>query len=668
MKILIAIIALMALTTSALARDDMQADSYNARPVTFANLGVACSHGMAPGSCMPQDDGTSGYCSNCQAFTTPCVGGGSGSYVTHQAGGWACGSSSGGGGGGGISPPAGQLGGTAGAPLLRWFPITTITTNTSAAFGAWYDCNAALTLTLPASTGNGQFVGIRNIASSGTCTIAPNSGADTIIGQTLIGIQPGQSLTFQDDFVHNWNATLNLSPSGATPGGYTCANITINGAGQILSASNGTCTSPAVTITAGPPLTASLTGSNYDIELSGIVPQANGGTNTVFGPDGMYRVFGNDPTTGTAMGQLVMLSAADTVITAPMGTVSGVIGTCYSGCGTTGTSVIKMGGLLTCIYDGAPVPGHYAQVSTTQNGKCTDSGFAPPTRPTSGTQIIGIVDSTANFANSLNTIFFPSDQKASGGGTTYTAIPPITIDGSNNIGLTGVVPTIFGGTGNSTGPIGLVRQFTNDAVTGTLTSRLVSYTSAQTMIKTSAGASAGAMGVCQSGCGIGGQNVVQFNGVGTCVFDGAHVPGNYAIISSSVAGDCTDSGIAPPSRPPPGTQIIGLILNAGNFVNSLNILLFGPDQANGATAAAAITSGSIAAGAYLDVPLTWTSAFADTNYTAVCDVKDTTDVNGPGLAADHISVQSTTGISVTIHNGSSTSAVTGTVGCHAEHN
>lgn len=188
--------------------------------VTFSNLGT-------------EADGRLKYCSDCTA-TTPCAASGTGAVAQGVNGGWACAAP---GSGGGISPPVGQIGGSTGTPLLRWILGGTITTNTTAAFGTWYECNGTLNLTLPTSSATGEFVGVRNIGLT-TCTVLP-AGVQTILGSANLSVLPGESYVLQDDFSGNWTVPQPGGMTGVTAGAYTNANVTFDKFGRAISASNG---------------------------------------------------------------------------------------------------------------------------------------------------------------------------------------------------------------------------------------------------------------------------------------------------------------------------------------------------------------------------------------------------------------------------------------------
>ena len=101
--------------------------------------------------------------------------------------------------------------------------------------------------------------------------------------------------------------------------------------------------------------------------------------------------FANDNTSGTAANLLAVYNSGGTgVQTAATTSTDGVAGIVSGGAGTNGKAVITWAGLASCSFDGgSPVAGDYAIASTTQAGKCHDSGSS--VRP-SGVQVIGRIE------------------------------------------------------------------------------------------------------------------------------------------------------------------------------------------------------------------------------------------------------------------------------------
>ena len=102
--------------------------------------------------------------------------------------------------------------------------------------------------------------------------------------------------------------------------------------------------------------------------------------------------FANDTTNGTTLNLLAVYNSGATgVQTAGSSSTDGVVGVVSGGAGTSGKAVLTWAGLATCNFDaGSPVAGDYAIASTTQGGKCHDTGST--TRPT-GVQVIGRIES-----------------------------------------------------------------------------------------------------------------------------------------------------------------------------------------------------------------------------------------------------------------------------------
>ncbi len=101
--------------------------------------------------------------------------------------------------------------------------------------------------------------------------------------------------------------------------------------------------------------------------------------------------FVNDATNGTTLNQLAIYNSGATgVQTAATSSTDGVLGIVSGGAGTSNKAVITWAGSAGCNFDAAnPITGDYVVASTTQAGKCHDSGST--TRPT-GVQTIGWIE------------------------------------------------------------------------------------------------------------------------------------------------------------------------------------------------------------------------------------------------------------------------------------
>ncbi len=101
--------------------------------------------------------------------------------------------------------------------------------------------------------------------------------------------------------------------------------------------------------------------------------------------------FTNDTTTGTAANLLAVYNSSATgAQTAATSNTDGVIGVVSGGAGTAGKAVLTWAGFASCNFDASsPVAGDFVVASTTQAGKCHDTGST--TRPT-GVQVIGRIE------------------------------------------------------------------------------------------------------------------------------------------------------------------------------------------------------------------------------------------------------------------------------------
>src|ERR1035438_5605839 len=92
--------------------------------------------------------------------------------------------------------------------------------------------------------------------------------------------------------------------------------------------------------------------------------------------------FLNDSTNGTTLNQLAVYNSGATgVQTAATSSTDGVVGIVSGGAGSGGKAVITWAGFVACNFDAAnPIASDYVSASTTQAGKCHDTGST--TRPT----------------------------------------------------------------------------------------------------------------------------------------------------------------------------------------------------------------------------------------------------------------------------------------------
>lgn len=147
-----------------------------------------------------------------------------------------------GGGGGGINPPVGQISGNTSAPLVRWNPLSSVSSSLNASFGAAYSCKSGLSITLPHATGTGQWIYARNIINSFTaCTVISQSG-DTINGQPSILLTYLQGAMFHDVTANQWAMFYDVTFPAGIQGMYTCMSATLDQTGRITAAATGPCT------------------------------------------------------------------------------------------------------------------------------------------------------------------------------------------------------------------------------------------------------------------------------------------------------------------------------------------------------------------------------------------------------------------------------------------
>jgi hypothetical protein len=142
-----------------------------------------------------------------------------------------------------------------------------------------------------------------------------------------------------------------------------------------------------------------------------------------------------------------------------------------------------------------------------------------------------------------------------------TLVAPII---QNAIGSTLISPSIIGftiggvtvATGNPTN----FSNFTNGAAGTTLNqlAKLVVLGAGSVAVNTAITDTGGVVGIVVGGAGTTGINVIQSSGQVLCIFDGATTAEDYVQISSTVAGNCHDTGAA--TYPTSGGQVIGRAL------------------------------------------------------------------------------------------------------------
>lgn len=143
------------------------------------------------------------------------------------------------------------------------------------------------------------------------------------------------------------------------------------------------------------------------------------------------------------------------------------------------------------------------------------------------------------------------------GGATY-ASPALT------------TPSINGTT--VSGPPANYLSLSNDITTGTTANTLTKMLGATAIISATTD-TGGAVGITVSGAGKSGSATIQQNGSVSCVFDGSATAGDYVQISSTVAGNCHDTGSAYPTN----GQVIGRAQVTGAGAGTYAIVLFSPE-------------------------------------------------------------------------------------------
>lgn len=123
--------------------------------------------------------------------------------------------------------------------------------------------------------------------------------------------------------------------------------------------------------------------------------------------------------------------------------------------------------------------------------------------------------------------------------------------------------------------------YANEGATGTTINKLAKLTGApSTAIISAITDTSGVVGVVVSGSATTGNAFIQVDGKSNCVFDGATTAGHYVQISSSVAGDCHDTGSA---TFPTSNQVIGRVTstNGGGGTYTVDMSFKAPSASTG---------------------------------------------------------------------------------------
>jgi len=152
------------------------------------------------------------------------------------------------------------------------------------------------------------------------------------------------------------------------------------------------------------------------------------------------------------------------------------------------------------------------------------------------------------------------------------------------------------GSGSTFGTCSNPFTIANAGSTGTSLNRFAKLTGApSTAVIAATTDTKGIVGVVTAGAGTTGNATIQQSGSVAVFMDGATTAGDWIIASTTVAGDGHDSGLAPPSLPPIGTEILGRILSTNVGGGAYLVDLYGPglfSQAQQGTDALVLTAGT----------------------------------------------------------------------------
>lgn len=436
-----------------------------------------------------------------------------------------------------------------------------------------------------------------------------------------------------------WDGTQWIPAGGAVannPGGVT----SVNGSGNIASSGGST---PTISFTGTLPSTNGGTASDLHTAGSGTYPKSNGANPAVFSASTLPAAG-----TGNCTNQAVTALNGDavptctTITSAYVNTSIAKTGTDINtsnqvtathlasalpvaqggtGTGSTLTGIARGGSPMTAseLSGDATTSGSNAVSvvkvnGNTPGGTCTNQAVTSldsSARPTCTTITSSYTDtSIAQTGVDINTsnqvtathlaAALPIAQGGTAGTTAATARTALSAaqSGSNSditslSGLSTPLSVAQGGNGTTYGPAAVWAQKANAASTGTTINKLFTTNSSGNAVNVSAGATSGALGLCDSGCGTTGTGTFLVGPADhSCVFDGGVTRNDYVGISASVAGDCTDAG----ATPPVGVETIGRVDQATTAgTGTYTVFFYGPDfSGNGGGGVNAGTANQIA--------------------------------------------------------------------------
>lgn len=162
---------------------------------------------------------------------------------------------------------------------------------------------------------------------------------------------------------------------------------------------------------------------------TGLIPVA--ASSSTLSDSTSYRVsLANASSTGTTVNKTVKLNSSGQGVIMSAADTAGIFGIVESGAGTTGSAVVTLLGLTNCVSDNSTTTGHYAGLSQSVAGDCTDLGA---TFPTNGSAVIGTWKETGAAASRQLLFNTPDVSSASAGGNGNGNGPGLRGSGTANL-------------------------------------------------------------------------------------------------------------------------------------------------------------------------------------------------------------------------------------------